>query len=270
VEETNKRDIFLLQQAVLKVFILLEMARHDFRARYLGSYLGILWAFIHPIITILVLWVIFGFGFKTKPIENIPFALWLSVGMIPWIYFVDTINDATGSILSSAFLVKKTNFNLSFLPVVKILSNAIIHIALVTLVLLLLIKSAIYPTFLWFQVLYYFFAMFCFILGLSWLTSSMAIFTRDVNNIVAVSLQIGFWVTPIFWDIRSMPEEFVFYLKLNPFYYIISGYRDTFLYGIPFWQRPMLGLYFWSITGLVLLCGFSVYKKLRPHFADVI
>ena len=72
----------MLRQAALKIGILLEMARHDFRARYLGSYLGILWAFIHPIVSILVLWVIFGLGFKTKPVGEVPFVLWLAVGMV--------------------------------------------------------------------------------------------------------------------------------------------------------------------------------------------
>lgn len=246
------------------------MARHDFRARYLGSYLGILWAFIHPIVTILVLWVIFGLGFKTKPVGDVPFALWLSAGMIPWIYFSETVNDATGSILSSAFLVKKTSFNLSFLPVVKMLSNAAIHAALVGMVGVMLLRYHFYPAWLWLQLAYYFFAMFCLILGLSWMTSAMAVFTRDVNNIVAVSIQIGFWVTPIFWDSAMLPGRLGFYLKLNPFYYIITGYRDSLLYGVPFWHRPLLGLYYWAVTAVVLIGGYAVYKRLRPHFADVL
>jgi lipopolysaccharide transport system permease protein len=260
----------LLRQVFLKLVVLLEMARHDFRARFLGSYLGILWAFIHPIITIAVLLIIFGLGFKSAPVGEVPFALWLTVGMIPWLYFSETMNDATGSIFSSAFLVRKTSFNLSFLPVVKMLSNAIIHAALLCMVFILLIKYKFYPVVLWISILYYFFAMFCLILGLCWMTSAMAVFTRDVNNIVAVSMQIGFWVTPIFWDIHTMPNKITSYIKLNPVYYIINGYRDVFLYGIPFWRRPMLTVYFWSFTLLVLFCGHVVYKRLRPHFADVL
>lgn len=259
-----------MRQAFLKGVLLLEMARHDFRARFLGSYLGILWAFIHPIVTIVVMWVIFGLGFKAQPVGNMPFVLWLSVGMIPWIYFSETINDATGSILSSAFLVKKTSFNLSFLPLVKMLANTVIHVALVGIVVGMLLHHHFYPAFLWIQILYYFVAMFCLILGLSWMTSAMAVFTRDVNNIVAVSVQIGFWMTPIFWDIQTMPASLTTYIKLNPLYYIVTGYRDTFLYGIPFWQRPWHGLYYWSVTAVVLVSGHAIYKRLRPHFADVL
>jgi lipopolysaccharide transport system permease protein len=259
-----------LRQAFVKGVILLEMARHDFRARYLGSYLGILWAFIHPTVTILVLWVIFGLGFKTQPVGQVPFALWLAVGMIPWIYFSETVNDAAGSILSSAFLVKKTHFDLSFLPIVKMLSNAVIHAALVGMVGIMLLRYQFSPAWIWLQLAYYFFAMFCLILGLSWMTSAMAVFTRDVNNIVAVSIQIGFWVTPIFWDSNVLPGNLGFYLKFNPFYYIITGYRDSLLYGVPFWERPMIGLYYWSVTAVVLVGGHAVYKRLRPHFADVL
>ena len=250
--------------------VVAEMVRYDFKAKYLGSYLGILWAFIHPLMTIAVLWFVFSFGFKASGVHDVAFIPWLSTAMIPWFYFSDTVNDATASILNNAFLVKKTNFRLSLLPIVKMCSNAIIHVSLIVVLAGLLMAYGIKPTLIWLQLFYYLFSMLCLVLGISWITSAVAVFTKDVNNIVAVSLQMLFWATPIFWDLGAIPRRVAVYVQINPVYYIVSGYRDTFLYGVPFWERPELGCLFWWCVFVVWLIGFLVYTKLRPHFADVI
>lgn len=265
-----KEIYYFLRDMLCDRGIILEMVRYDFRAKYLGSYLGILWAFIHPLITIFVLWFVFSVGFKSGGVDDIAFVPWLSTAMIPWFYFADTVNDATSSILSSAFLVKKTNFRLSLLPIVKLFANAIIHGVLLLFLVGMLILYHIPPSILWLQVLYYYFSMCCLILGLSWITSSMAVFTKDVNNVVGVTLQIGFWATPIFWNLKMIPQKVAFFIEMNPIYYIINGYRNTFLYHVPFWKEPFQFCLFWSIVICIWILGFVVYKKLRPHFADVI
>lgn len=265
-----KEIYYFLRDIVLDHRVIFEMVRYDFRAKYLGSYLGILWAFIHPIITIFVLWFVFTVGFKSGGVNNIAFIPWLSTAMIPWFYFSDTINDATSSILCNAFLVKKTDFRLSLLPMVKLCANAIIHVVLVLVLAGILALYGIFPKLIWLQFFYYYFAMFCLVLGLSWITSSMAVFTRDVNNVVAVVLQISFWATPIFWNIDTIPAKVAFFIRANPIYYVINGYRDTFLYNIPFWEQPKQILLFWSFVIIAWTTGFVVYNKLRPHFADVI
>ena len=74
--------------------ILFTMTRRDFSDRYLGSYLGLLWAFIHPLASILVLWLVFQMGFKCKPVGGCPFVLWLASGMIPWLFFSEAMSRA--------------------------------------------------------------------------------------------------------------------------------------------------------------------------------
>jgi lipopolysaccharide transport system permease protein len=91
-----------------------------------------------------------------------------------------------------------------------------------------------------------------------------------VAHLVAVVLQVGFWLTPIFWDIKMMPERIQLFLQLNPVYYIIQGYRDSFITGVPFWNYPLYTLYFWSVTLVVLAGGAAVFKRLKPQFSDVL
>lgn len=261
---------YFFRDIVLGRGVILEMVRYDFRAKYLGSYLGILWPFLHPIITIVVLWFVFTVGFKSGGVDNIPFVPWLATAMIPWFYFSDTVNDATSSILANAFLVKKTDFRLSLLPIVKLCANAIIHGVLILVLVGIFVFYGFAPKLIWLQFFYYYFAMCCLILGLSWITSSMAVFTKDVNNVVAVTLQIGFWATPIFWNVKSIPQRVAVYLEMNPLYYITNGYRNTFLFDTPFWREPIQSIVFWLIVACIWMAGFLVYRKLRPHFADVI
>jgi ABC-type polysaccharide/polyol phosphate export permease len=96
------------------------------------------------------------------------------------------------------------------------------------------------------------------------------VFTGDVAQILSVLVQIGFWATPILWNLENIPDGFsfiVFILKLNPMNYIVQGYRDSFINGVWFGRRPILSIYFWVLTiAIIWLIGIVIFKKLRPQF----
>ena len=250
--------------------LLFELTKKDLRQRYLGSYLGILWAFIQPAITVLILWFVFQVGFKSMPVDNVPFVLWLVCGMFPWFFISDSISGATDSIVASSYLVKKVVFRVSLLPVVKIISALLIHVFFVGLLFLMFAAYGHTPTLYNLQVVYYIFAAMCLVLGLSWLTSALVIFLKDIGQLVAMLLQFGFWATPVFWSVKMIPEKYMIFLKLNPAYYIIEGYRNCFIYEKWFWQDANLTVYYWLITAFIMLVGAVAFRKLRPHFADVL
>jgi teichoic acid transport system permease protein len=115
--------------------------------------------------------------------------------------------------------------------------------------------------------------MILFATGLVYATSAVNVFFRDMKEVVSILLQIGIWVTPIMWNIETMtaiPVWAVTLLKLNPMYYVVSGYRDALINHIGFWEHPGLTAYFWIVTALTLWIGTAVFKRLRPHFADVL
>ncbi len=250
--------------------LLWELTKKDFQQRYLGSYLGIMWAFIQPTITILIFWFVFQVGFKSIPVDNFPFILWLVCGMFPWFFISDSLSSATNSIVENSYLVKKVVFRVSLLPIVKIISAFIVHIFFVLILLFMFALYGYMPTIYNLQVVYYVFAMICMLLGLSWLTSALVVFLRDIGQVVAMILQFGFWGTPIFWSLKTIPEKYIAFLYLNPGYYIIEGYRNSFIYEKWFWQDGELSLYYWVVTILIMLIGGIAFKKLRPHFADVL
>ena len=111
------------------------------------------------------------------------------------------------------------------------------------------------------------------ILGLSYMTSSVVIFFRDLSQMISIALQIGVWLTPIMWVAEDKLVSYPWLhrlLKLNPVYYVVTGFRDALIYKHWFWERPLWTLYFWCFTIGALLLGSTVFRRLRVHFADVL
>jgi lipopolysaccharide transport system permease protein/teichoic acid transport system permease protein len=246
------------------------MARREVARQYVGSLLGFMWTFIQPLAMIFVFWVVFGIGFKTQPVKNVPFIVWLTAGMAAWFIFADIINGCAVVIVSNAHLIKKTLFHSQMLPVVKIVSCLITH-SVFLLVLAAVIMFHRMPWSLYYlQFVYYLFCLCVLGLGLGLGLSALNVFVRDIGQITGVVLQIGFWATPIFWDLVIMPPKIQTLLKLNPMFYIVQGYRESFIYFCPFWRHPLQTVYFWFVALLMFAIGALIFKKLKPQFADAL
>lgn len=246
------------------------MAVREVKAQYVGSLLGVVWTFIQPLVMISVLWFVFSVGFRAQPLNNVPFVVWLTAGMAIWFVFSDIVNGSAGVIVSNSNLIKKTVFQSQILPIVKIVSCLMTHVVFLSVLMVLIIFQKMPFSFYYVQFVYYLFGMCVLALGLGWMVSALNVFIRDVSQIVNVIIQVGFWATPIFWDINMMPESIRMLLKLNPVFYLVQGYRESFIYFVPFWNHPLQTLYFWAVTISVFIAGAVLFKKLKPHFADVL
>ena len=254
-----------------------KLARNDFKQKFAGSTLGIIWAFVQPIITVLVYWIVFDLALnqgaqKTRAGIDAPFVLWLSAGIVPWFYFSEVLSAGTTVLHEYNYLVKKVVFPINVLPFVKAISSLFVHgfFVLFTLVVYLLYGFGITPYIL--QVFYYSFAMMVFVVGFIYLTSSLCVFFKDMAQLINIFLQVGIWATPIMWNydsvVDAIPHWLQILLQLNPMYYITNGYRDSFISNVAFWQHKELTIYFWVLTILMFALGTHVFKKLQPQFAD--
>lgn len=275
--EKNK-STSLLGHLVTDRKLVWNLAKNDLKKKFAGSYFGVVWAFVQPVITILLYWFVFEFGLHQKASDlrtgvTIPFVLWLMAGLVPWFYFQEAMNGGTGVLVEYNYLVKKVVFQIDMLPVVKIISALFTHLFFVAFAIIVFACMGYLPDLYVLQVIYYSFCMIVFTTGLVYATSAVTVFFRDMKEVVGILLQIGMWVTPIMWTFETMmqiPGWAVTILKLNPMYYVVSGYRDALIHKIGFWEHPGLSLVFWGITVLLFLIGTSVFKRLRPHFADVL
>lgn len=250
--------------------LLLSLTKNDLKQRYFGNILGVAWAFIQPTATVLIFWFVFQVGFKAQPVDNFPFILWLVAGMFPWFFFAEGLSNGTNSIMANNFLVKKVVFRVSLLPIVSLLSALIIHTFFIFFMFAMFIYYGYAPELHWLQIIYYLFATSILLLGLSWITSSVVVFFKDLGQFISMIIQFGFWLTPIFWSMKMVPENYHWLIKLNPMVYIIEGYRNSLIYHKWFWEDINMTIYFWATTFVLFGLGALTFRKLRPHFADVL
>lgn len=267
----SKSVLILIQELKNNRELIWNLSKNDFKTKYAGSYLGITWAFIQPIITILIYWFVFEFGLKSgSPIKDVPFILWFMVGLVPWFFFQEAVLNATNCMLEYSYLVKKVLFKISILPIVKIISALFIHLAFIVFLFVVAGVYGFYPSKYTIQLIYYLFCTFFMALSISYATSAIVIFFKDLGQIINIFLQVGMWMTPIMWSYTIVPENFQWIVKLNPMYYIIEGYRDTFIKHVWFFERYFQTAYFWVLTLVLFIIGAVIFKKLKPHFADVL
>lgn len=259
-----------IQQIFASRYLLLSLSKTNLKDKYINNFFGVIWAFVQPLVTIVIMWFIFSVGFRSHPVEGLPFILWLMSAMIPWFFISEAVSGGSNAIVANQYLVSKVVFRVSLLPIVPIMSALFIHFFFILFLFFMFILYGHYPSVYWLQIAYYMMFAFIFILGLSWLTSSVIVFFRDVGQIVAVIIQFLFWLTPIMWPLNMMPAKYQYIMELNPAYYVVNGYRDSMINHIWFWDKPGAAVYNWVLLICVCMLGMSMFRKLKPHFMDVL
>lgn len=254
--------------------LILKLAGNDFKRRYAGSYMGAVWAFIQPLVTIGLYYFVFGTimkGARTSG-SDVPFVLFLTCGMVPWFFFSEALSTGTSALLEYSYLVKKVVFKISVLPIIKVVAALMTHAFFVVLLMIIAVLCGYYPNIYWIQMIYYTFCAFVLALAICYTTCSVIVFIRDLGQLIGVMLQILVWATPIMWNIDQLAGHpmLVSIMKLNPCIYIVTGYRDAIYGRIWFFERFFSTVYFWVITAILFGIGAIVYKRLKPHFADVL
>ncbi|EHC11007.1 ABC-2 type transporter [Fischerella thermalis JSC-11] len=258
-----------------KFDLLRALVRRDLEARYKGSILGNLWPLLNQLSQLLIYTYVFSIVLKVKlslkgvPENNFTFGLWLFAGLLPWIAFSSGLIQAANSVVAQPNLVKKVVFPLALLPLVPTLSTFIeSSFGLMALIFFVAVSThtlhstlALLP-FIWLTQL-------LLTAGLGYFMAGLTVFLRDIPQTLGVILNIWLYLTPILYPAKAIPEEWrnlVFWL--NPMTAIAEVYRDLVLVGeVKHWGE-------WGVTtvisAIVFCIGFSVYKRLRPAFADVL
>lgn len=253
-----------------------KLAKNDFKKRYAGSYLGIVWAMVQPVVTVAMYWFVFDnfFGQKGQMISagiSMPYVLYLTAGLVPWFYFTEAWQNGTTALLEYNYLVKQVVFKISILPIIKIIAATFIHLFFILVMLVVSILYGCYPSIYTIQIIYYSFCLFILVLGLSYTTCAVVVFFRDLTQIIAILLQVGMWATPILWNIALISDKplLLSIIKLNPLVYIVNGYRSALVEHVWFFSDFYSTVYFWIFTVVIFGIGALVFKRLKVHFADV-
>lgn len=265
--------ISLMREMISRRKVIWDLSKADFKKRFVGSYFGIIWMFLQPVATVLVYFCVFQLGLKSTPPVDAPYVLWLVPGIVPWFFFSEVLNSGTGCLAEYSYLVKKVVFPVEILPVIKLISCLFVHIIFTAIMMALFLCYGRLPMVSWIQIIYYMAAGAVYSLAFVYFTCSINVFFKDMAQIVGICLQFGMWLAPIMWSPTMFPGAPAWLeqlLKINPIYYLVTGFRDSMLTGDFFWERPMLSLYFWTVTIILFLAGLKVFKRLRPHLSDVL
>lgn len=251
--------------------LIAALTARDLKARYRGSILGFFWSLANPLLLLAVYTLVFTKFFPQQVVQ--PYPLFLFSGILPWTFFSAGVLESTGSISSNAGLIKKVMFPAEALPLVVVLSH-LVHFALAIPILLAAIlafaalgKFTISATILLAPVLML--LQTIFVAGIAMTVSSASVLFRDLRDIVANLLQLGFFVTPILYLIdyvQSRPLRAL--LRVNPMTPFVVAYQDIFFFGrLPNTSDVILIVAY--ATGSMAM-GFFVFERLRDTLAEAI
>ncbi len=252
--------------------LILEFTKRDFTEKYAGSLLGVIWAFIYPLVMITIYAVVFSniMGAKLRPGQNSGFSYvaYLVAGIIPWTAFANTIVRSSTVFLDQKRVISKVPLSLPLLPLYVVLSETITCVITFLLYIILLIVSGIplNKSIIFLPIIYIVHQLFAYALGLFF--AMFVVFLRDLKELINVGVQIWFWVTPIVYVVDILPDFVKSAMIFNPAYYFISAYHDIFVYG----KNPdFIYLLVLAIAGhIILLFAYMLFKNKEKDIRDCI
>lgn len=250
-----------------------QFTQRQVLARYRGSYLGVVWSFITPLAMLLIYTFVFSVVFQARweqhsSTSHAEFALTLFAGLIAFNIFNEVIIAAPQCIISQPNLVKRVIFPLEILPV-SLLGSALVNSAMSLVILLLGLMSLRQPpswTIIFLPLIYL--PLSLLTLGLGWFLAALGVFIRDITPILAVIMQMLFFLTPIFYPVSALPPHLQWVLYLNPLTFIVNHFRRVILWGQPpdWGEWLVITLFALGVWGV----GFGWFMRSKKSFADVV
>ncbi|MFC5446854.1 ABC transporter permease [Paenibacillus aestuarii] len=264
----NMVHIFMKNRDLISQFV-----KREIIARYKGSYLGIIWSFLNPLLMLSVYTFVFSEIFKAKwssgvDESKIEFALVLFCGLITFNIFSETVSRAPSLIISNPNYVKKVVFPVEILPIISMGSS--LFQFLINLIILFLgvflFLGAVHWTIVFLPLVLL--PIVLLSMGISWFLASLGVYLRDIAQIISIAVQAIMLISPIFYSVSSIPQKFRIIYDLNPISYVVEDMRRIIIWG----QLPQWG---WLVSGTILslfifFIGYFWFRKTRQGFADVL
>lgn len=235
----------------------------EIRGKYKGSFLGVLWSFLNPLLMVLVYALVFPYIMRVE-VPN--YLVFLIVGVIPWNFFTTCITTGCNCIWINGGIIKKVYFPREILPISVVGAGLINFLISCVIILIFVLVGGIGFSFqlLWLPLLAIIQSLLS--LGLLFVLSAINVYVRDVEYIVSFFLNLLFYATPILYTANMFPESIRWVLYLNPMTHLIDAYRSIFYYQ----TMPNLGalFYIFCFSFLVFIFGYFIFRKLEKGFAE--
>lgn len=237
--------------------------KKEIRGKYKGSWLGVLWTFLNPLLMLAVYAFVFPYILRVN-VDN--YTIFMIVALIPWNFFTTAIQSGTGSVVANVNILKKVYFPREIIPISITTSQSVNFLITCIIMAVFIIFSGVgfsahvllFPLLVLIQ--------YILILGLTFILSALTVFVRDIDHFVSVILMLGFYATPIVYQGEMLPKKFQIFLKLNPMAQLVEAYRSILYYH----RMPdMTMLVIWGLGSVALLVvGYLIFKKLEKSFVE--
>lgn len=256
--------------------LIFQMTKREVIGRYRGSVLGLLWSFLNPLLMLSVYTFVFSVVFKSRWGISPPgteesktmFAIMLFTGLIVHAIFAEVINRSPSVVLSNVNYVKKVVFPLEILPIIT-LGAALFHSLISFIVLLLayaVFQGVPHLTVLLMPVVIL--PLVILTVGLAWILASLGVYLQDVGQTTGIITTIMLFLSPVFFPVHSLPEQYQSIIMLNPLTFIIEEMREILVWGrLPDFEG--LAIYL-GCSLIVAILGYTWFQKTRAGFADVL
>ncbi len=246
------------------------LIKYDFSVEFAGTSFGRIWNLLKPILQFLVYWFIFSIAFKRPDIVGIGYFYWFLAGFLPWFFISAVLLIGAQSIVRKRYLVKKIKFPIGIIPTSVVLNQFFIHLLLVIIFLPIIYLKVHFTIYSILILLYYMFANLILLNGIAIGFSMITVLLKDFIPFLAIVIQGLFWLSPIIWITTQFPHYVLKWLSLNPFFYILIGYKQSLLnidlYPITFHYH----LYFWGLVCIIYLISVFLFIKFQPFIDDII
>jgi ABC-2 type transport system permease protein len=256
-----------------KRWLIRYMAQRQVARTYQGSYLGLIWAFLSPLLMVALLTLIFSelIGIKFREVtgnSSLNFGLFLYCGLLPFLTYSQALSRGVSIIQRNNNLVQGVVFPLEILPlttIVAALLQNVFGIGALLVVLVALGESLHLTTLLLPLVLI---PQLLFTLGLCYLVAVAGTYVPDIRETLRAVIRGTFFITPILWPAGRVPEEWSFLVDYNPLAVLVNAYRDLILNG----ELPGLesALWFSLFAAALFVVGLFVFDRVKHNFADLI
>lgn len=245
--------------------LLRNLVSRDFKTRYKRSYLGILWSLLNPLLIIVVYTLAFDYIMKIR-VKNFP--MFFMCGYLPWSYLAASLSASLTSLSDSGYLIKAVYFPREILPLSTMLSCLIHFLITFIFVFPILMIYGYFPQWSFFCLPVIILLQSIFIFGLNLFLSSIHVFFRDLRYILDVVLMAWFWLTPIAYPMSLLPDQYLFFYKLNPMTLFVTAYREVLLNGVLPMPKYWVVIFIATLGSLVV--GYLSFLRIRKRLAEEI
>jgi len=241
----------------------------DISVRYKQTVIGVLWALIRPVLTMVVFTVIFGKMAKFPSDGNAPYAIMVYAGMLPWQFFSSAITATSNSLVGNAQLITKVYFPRLIIPVSSIITSFVDFIISFIILIFLMFYFSFLPTWRMAYLLGFLIITFLTALGFGLFITSLNVKYRDFRYIVPFIVQLGLYISPVGFSSSVIPEKYRLLYSLNPMVGVIDGFRWSILGDNSNIYIPgfILSLF---VAVIFLIIGLMKFRKMEKAFADII